>query len=783
MEVELFISTTSTNSGVIIVKLIQKNDERSLMAEDIVIRSIAIVGKKIKEVLEDSQVYSNSIRLFLNFFDNKKSILSLPLKRGKSYFHIIILFLLEWVLCCDVKNTTVTMKVGEDDSSTFLHLPDSAFRDSYRMKNKTIFNNLQNTSLHTYDDFYPSIYKCIWANKDFSLFDNIDDNECQQIEDNLLRYAINGMNCPDDELGICAYINSDQDEYDFIELSAFHPQVVLQRMFCTYTIEKYILSKETMESFHENLTIGIFPIFEQYSQMITKQFYNNRGLYVLDHRRGVLTMPRYEKSHPYGSLRPINLTHIIEKIILDIREVKASEELCEKISILLIGSIEYEQVKRLLKILEYEIPSEKIILDVWSPYPDSNSIKEKNESNRINYSCFPASHYKDLESLVNSIVDYHIVFLADPIFLYDYIDMPVVTKGCGVTLDFGAQSAIESKTESFVRYLNSNYMKYDGIYSLMLNDLLQRIEKHSWKMKMNHLCVLLSYSNQPELLSYSKETQEVRKEIVLPGHYTTLLRYRFDHISTRNNYYLQQKKSIYFMFRLHQWLKITDSYLDLRQYELTGNIELSTILFHTICKLIIENGKPKLILYFEDKKCPLPQKIKQSIISNVNNRINFLFNHSDNLCDANEVKLYGWSIIANLLVSRSISKEHLLWARAAVYYDGIMPEAFWADEMQDEQDYSSMDFNIEDYNSRLRLYHLRYADYLILCAIDKSMRNEDSIANAYMLIDVLGRPDGFAIVKSLGDTSHKLLLNEKKYPAGVESYLNRIDSQAKYLIS
>lgn len=554
-------------------------------------------------------------------------------------------------------------------------------------------------------------------------------------------------------------------------LTYYHPRVLLQRLKMAIYMREEIKKQDRKDTCLEELILEGFSYFSSELRYTNNQFtICDQDIYSLDQRYGTISSCLYQRMTACTSIRPFPLVNTAEKLILDIHECDKQNKV---ISILMVGSIDFGELRGIMDIFREELDSqifERIELTAWSPLSQSDVNITKNQA--IHYCTVDGNSVNLFD---RGIMSYDIVFLIDPYFLYRLEDKAALE--CITDPDEYAltQKTIRNDIIHAAYESGQGYMNYTEKLSLKVKDFLRSVNLCVNSAQLSHLCILLSYSEQTELIELSRGAQEVRKEIASQNCYTTLLRYRFDECS--NVIVDENEENFEFLFRLHQWYKMTAP--NLSAWSLENNVEeesvpirLDRLMYHTICRFSIERktGKWEFSLILDEPFGGLLSDKDKIILEYVRKKIEYSFESGLHMEDS--IRLARQSF-ANLLISRSITRKHLLYARSVIYGKPSKIEVKWSEKGGKKVD-------ILGYNKKLREYHSRYSDYLLLCAIDKSAQNLESVSRIYQLSNALGRDDGFRAIKGLA------MICEQEYcdigDNRVRKYFLRVIEQSNYLL-
>lgn len=573
--------------------------------------------------------------------------------------------------------------------------------------------------------------------------------------------------------------------------TVLHPRVLMQRLKMAIYLREEILnggmksggmtycdSQNPITFMEQDLVLGDFSFFSTELRSISNQFAVSKGkLYVLDQRYGTIGFCVYQRVYSCSSIRPYPLLNVAEKLILDINECVARKKEAEAIRILIVGSIEYAELINVFSIFETECDSsvyERIHLEAWSPILCPKVERKPHVRYRI-------MQNEELNLFAEKFMEFDIVFLVDIAAMYSPHNNVSILKSIPpaqyqLSKDTLRNDIIHAAYESGQGYLN-----YEGKLSLRVKEFISEVKLYSRSAKLTHLCVLLSYSEQTELMALSRDAHEVRKEIVSQGSYTTLLRYQLSELPRRAECHDIDSR-IQFVFRLNQWYKMTSSLLPcwtIDSEDATGedpnslSFRLDRLLNRTICKLSINEGAGNWQLQLiEDEDVSKMDSYKQAILQRIKERIIFGLSSDQHVKDS--VRL-AQQALANLLIARSVSKRHLVFARSMVYQKPKSVIVVWGDSELKAAETISM------YDRNLRQYHTRYSDYLILCSIDKAGQNIVGRARTNQLLDALGYSDGYEAIGSIRDICLSELPNTDDEE--LKKYLLRIISQADFYLS
>lgn len=567
-------------------------------------------------------------------------------------------------------------------------------------------------------------------------------------------------------------------------LTYYHPRVLLQRLKMAIYMREEIRKQDGRHGCavqeqacpEEELIWGNFPVFSSELRYTNNQFMAfGQDLYALDQRYGTISSCLYQRMSACSSVRPFPLVNTAEKLILDIRECDREDD--SKIRILMVGSIDFGELTGIMDIFQKELEFpifQRIELTAWSSLPLGDEVI--NENRAIHYCTVEDERVNLFEK---GIMSFDIVFLIDPYLLYATENKAALTEAVKPDAYILTQKTIRNDIVHAAYESGQGYMDYVGKLSLKVKDFLQDVNLCKKSAQLSHLCILLSYSEQTELIGLSHGTQEVRKEIASQNCYTTLLRYS----KYSNEPGHDDQESFGFLFRLHQWYKMTAPNLSRWSMEIgtKGDVaRLDRLMYGIICKFLIEKDTGKWVFVLSQEsseeitseassKKELSDADKNRIAEHVKRKIEYGFESGLHMEDS--IRLARQSF-ANLLISRSTTRKHLLYARSVIYGKPSEIEVKWSGNGDPEED-------INEYNRTLRRYHSRYPDYLLLCAVDKSAQNLESISRIYQLSNALGREDGFRTIKELAE------ICEQEYNSIVDhrmkKYFLRIIEQANYL--
>lgn len=571
-------------------------------------------------------------------------------------------------------------------------------------------------------------------------------------------------------------------------LTYYHPRVLLQRLKMAIYMREEIRKQDGRHGCavqeqicpEEELIWGNFPVFSSELRYTNNQFMAfGQDLYALDQRYGTISSCLYQRMSACSSVRPFPLVNTAEKLILDIRECDREDD--SKIRILMVGSIDFGELTGIMDIFQKELESpifERIELTAWSSLPLGDEVIDENRT--IHYCTVEDERVNLFEK---GIMSFDIVFLIDPYLLYAPENKAALTEVAKPDAYILTQKTIRNDIVHAAYESGQGYMNYVGKLSLKVKDFLWSVNLCKKSARLSHLCILLSYSEQTELIGLSRGTQEVRKEIASQNCYTTLLRYRFDKYPDKSGH--DNQEGFGFLFRLHQWYKMTAPNLSRWSMEIGTEddavpVQLDRLMYGIICRFSIEKETGKWVFVLsqesseeklsdESPKKELSDADKSRIAEHVKRKIEYGFESGLHMEDS--IRLARQSF-ANLLISRSTARKHLLYARSVIYGKPSEIEVKWSGK-------SIAKKVIDGYNQTLRGYHSRYPDYLLLCAVDKSAQNLESISRIYQLSNALGREDGFRTIKELAE------ICEQEYNSIVDhrmkKYFLRIIEQANYL--
>ena len=206
--------------------------------------------------------------------------------------------------------------------------------------------------------------------------------------------------------------------------------------------------------------------------------------------------------------------------MLDVRECAS-----ETVKIALVGSIFDWEAKSLAGTLNKALDDEKqmIELSVISSCKPADQTQDDSLSKVKVVYAYPDAF--DREALLEIAKDSDIVFLIDPWLLYSQNPNSELEPDFPSDSYLLSDSTIRNDVLHFAQRLADRYLLYGSRFGLNLQWLLSEYESAHSSGK--HLCVLTSYSTLTDLIPQAHRAQEIRKELVAPHQYTTLLRYCF----------------------------------------------------------------------------------------------------------------------------------------------------------------------------------------------------------------------------------------------------------------
>lgn len=581
---------------------------------------------------------------------------------------------------------------------------------------------------------------------------------------------------------------------DTVVLTAYHPLVLLTRLKASYLLIRELPNEEYFPSQLNDVScqplmdqLGTWPYLDGFIRQPVSQFFvdndsANETVYSVDQRYDVLATLTYRALTSTSSVRPINLTTIAEKLVLDIEEcLKSDSNSYEKApTIFIIGSVRHSETKELCDILD-EIGSIKgkdynlSFISSLSESEKSISYSIEYESRTINVDFDTTRSFDDIDDLAHFISEREVVFLIDNFILYKTISKQGLSELPQPDPYTVNPDTVEFDIRHYWEQCNASYMRYEGKLQFLFSNLISKLKAlctNTVDYRNTHLCALLSYSQLSDLLTLSQETREVRKELVSPNSYTTLLRYTYE-ASQKSKLIYCVNEQVGFHFRLHQWYKMFDP--NLRDYDF-GQLTLKREYADCTLREIF------CCIKFDEKACKvrlatkkvLSEALREKIAYAIRTRIAYGMDRSRY---EGVARIFAHKAFTNFLISKSISPKHLLMARSTLYsfYEESQIIVSWSD-MSDE------DMGIYNrYNENLRAYSERYSDYLLLCSIDKYSKDESSIAQTYQLINAFNKNDGLFRIRQIGRLCYELLRNGYNYNISMRDYFLRVMDLASHI--